>query len=130
LRLPDHITYGLYYDFRLLAGNEVPAIGFDQFAVFGSAGQVHLKIVPVHRQQVLVCPRRADQPLVLQDNQRHIQMPFEALPRIELAGSAQKLTAIEPAILRRVAFRNRRGDRGIVAKLFLVRGIDQHDARG
>ena len=52
LYLSDDISYGLHDDFGLLDSHHMPTVGLDQLAIFGSAGQIHLKLMPIDRESV------------------------------------------------------------------------------
>jgi len=79
LYLPDDISYGLYDDFWLLDSHHVPALGLDQLAILRSAGQIHLKLMPIDREPVHFGARGTGETLVLQDNQRDVEMPLQML---------------------------------------------------
>ncbi len=67
---------------------------------------------------------------MFQDNQRDVEMPLQALPRLQLATGSQEVIPIKPAVLGCVAFCNRGRDRRIAVILLLVRGVHKNDPGG
>jgi hypothetical protein len=55
--LPYNVSYGLDDNLGLFSGDHVPAAGLDEFAKFGSAGQIRLKFVPIDSQPILLRAR-------------------------------------------------------------------------
>ena len=47
LGLLHNVSYGLDNDLGLFGGHHVPAAGLDEFAKFGSGGQINLKLMPI-----------------------------------------------------------------------------------
>ncbi len=82
--------------------------------------------MPLDGEAVFFGTGRTAQALVLQNNQRHVATPFQMFAGIELAGGSQEVSSIESAVLRRIAFRIRRGNRNVETILLLVRRIHQN----
>jgi len=108
LGLLHNVSYGVDDDLGLFSGHGVPGAGLDEFAKFGSGGQIDLKLMPIDRQPILFRARGAGQTFVLQDYQRNIKAPLEAFARLQLAGGFQKLISIESAVLCCIPFCNSR----------------------
>ncbi len=66
--LPHDVSYGLNDDLGLFGSDHVPGAALDEFAEFGPAGQIHLKLMPIGSQPILLGAHGAGQPLMFQDD--------------------------------------------------------------
>lgn len=84
---------------RLIVRHEVSAVHFDEPSISGSAGQIHLQVMPGDGESVLVVARLADKALTFEDYEGDVEMPLQMRADIELATGSQRAIPIEPAIL-------------------------------
>jgi hypothetical protein len=64
--------------------------------------------MPIDRESVHFAARGAGETLVLQDNQRDVEMPLQVLAGFQLASHLQEFISIESAVLGGEAFRKSR----------------------
>jgi hypothetical protein len=66
----------------------VSAVGFDQLAKFGPAGQVYLKVMPIDGEAVLFGVWWTGRAFVFQHDEWDVKMLFQAAARPQLAGGS------------------------------------------